>query len=63
MHTLRLINQGHSSEFRAQAMTMNISQGRLMKRKTTMSSCAGAGSAVWWLALTQAALTSLTEQF
>ena len=59
MHTLSLTDQGHRSEFGGSARTLNISQGRLIKAKTAkpmVSPYAGAGSAAWWLALTQAIL-------
>lgn len=54
MHALRLPDQGLSSEFGADSIT-NMSQGWLIKEKTTMSSSAGAGSATRsTLTLTQA---------
>jgi hypothetical protein len=62
MNTLTLIDQGHSSEFGAEATTTNIPQGQLIK-KNHSSSCAGAGSAAWWSTQTQAILASYSEQF
>jgi hypothetical protein len=51
---LRLIDQGQSSEFRAEAMATPTSQGWLIKEITTMSSSAGDGNAPLWSTLTLA---------
>ena len=49
------MDQGHSSEFMAEAKALNIFVS-LLKAKTTMSSYTGAGSIAQWLALIQAIL-------
>lgn len=51
---LRLIDQGQSSEFRAEAMATHTFQGWFIKEKTTMNSSASDGSAPLWSTLTLA---------
>lgn len=59
-HTLRLIDQDGSSEFRDEAMAINISEGWLIKGKntikTTVRSYTGAGRPSPGSVLTQAIL-------
>ena len=52
MHTLRLVDQGHSSEL-SEVMTLNIFQCQEKDTKAPVSSYAGARSAALWSALTQ----------